>query len=251
MAKAVKVLCDRCECKLSAGSSFCASCGYPTRWATHDERTAWEVSQWKAADRSHLPKSAKDEAGSRRWNPFARKPAKPALKVVRSERPAVAGAAPEPAPAPAAASVETAAAPAVKQAPAAALAPAPKIAPAPKVAPAAKIAPAPKPAPTAIKPAAKIAPVAAKPKPAPTIAAKTPPATLAPVTHEVHAPEAATVTRGSVTIERSPADDKPLTDAPATIMAVRLLNARVAELDEKIQRLERELDESRSGRRGL
>jgi hypothetical protein len=42
------------------------------------------------------------------------------------------------------------------------------------------------------------------------------------------------------TIQPSPADAEPLRDTPATLMAMRLLNARVAELDAKVRRLEDE-----------
>jgi hypothetical protein len=187
MPKAVKVLCDRCESKIVAGSSFCASCGYPTRWATHEERTTWEVSQWKTADRSHPPKPAKHENGSRRWNPFARKPdAKPTLTVVKSELPA--------------APIEPVAA-AVAE-------------PAPVV-----VAPEP---PRISIPAKPAATFERKPAPKPVVRMKPAP-TVAP----------------------GPRDAEPLADTPATVMALRLLNARVAELDAKVQRLERELEGTR------
>lgn len=197
MAKAVKVLCDRCECKLIAGVPFCRQCGYPTRWATHEERTSWEVAQWKTADRSHAPKSPSKEA--RRWNPFARKAdAKPALTVIHSDRPKIAE---SPA-------VPTADAPSVATAPEPAPAPAKAAPPAPaRVVASVPSAPRPERIAPRVKPAVK-----AKPAPAP----------------------APSVTPG-------PRDAEPLTDTPATVMAMRLLNARVAELDEKIQRLEREL----------
>lgn len=180
MAKAVKVLCDRCECKVTAGSPFCASCGYPTRWATHEERTTWEVHQWKAADRSHLPKPPKTDDGSRRWNPFARKPAaKPALTVVRTEAPAAVVVA--------------------------------------------------EPAVVVEEPAAIVEKPAVVRKPA--------------------EPAASTERLSPVMIDVRPDDERPLEDTPATVLALRLLNARVAELDEKLRRLENELDEARTLRR--
>jgi hypothetical protein len=43
-------------------------------------------------------------------------------------------------------------------------------------------------------------------------------------------------------IAKGPHDAEPLSDTPATVMAMRLLNARVAELDAKVQRLERALE---------
>src|SRR2546426_10368450 len=47
MSKAAKALCGRCEHRVASGTPFCGACGYPTPWATHDERTAWEVAQYR------------------------------------------------------------------------------------------------------------------------------------------------------------------------------------------------------------
>jgi len=47
--KQINILCESCESTLRADSSFCPSCGRPTRWATHDERVDWEVRQWRAS----------------------------------------------------------------------------------------------------------------------------------------------------------------------------------------------------------
>jgi hypothetical protein len=47
--KQTSILCDSCESPLRVDSSFCPACGRPTRWATHDERVAWEVRQWRAS----------------------------------------------------------------------------------------------------------------------------------------------------------------------------------------------------------
>ena len=52
MAKSIKVLCEFCETKLTLGASFCEKCGRPTRWATHEERTTWEVWQWRRSERA-------------------------------------------------------------------------------------------------------------------------------------------------------------------------------------------------------
>jgi len=41
-------LCDRCEAPYRSATSFCASCGGPTPWTSHEERVAWEVRQWRA-----------------------------------------------------------------------------------------------------------------------------------------------------------------------------------------------------------
>ena len=45
--KQIAVVCESCESPLRSDSPFCSSCGKPTRWATHDERVAWEVRQWR------------------------------------------------------------------------------------------------------------------------------------------------------------------------------------------------------------
>lgn len=205
MAKAVKVLCDRCENKIVAGVSFCDHCSYPTRWATHEERTTWEVNQWKAADRSHKPKSnTKSDRNGRRWNPFGRKQdAKPALTLVPA---APAKTEPtehvtielEPVAMAGAESVSVAA-------------------PAPSVS-----------APAA--PAARPERTIARPKPV--MRAKPEPAPIAKPARAAKLPA-------------GKADDEPVTDTPATIMAMRLLNARVKELDAKIQKLQAELEASR------
>lgn len=50
-------ICTRCETPLHAGSSFCSACGGPTPWATHDERVAWEVRQWRQSRVTAEPES--------------------------------------------------------------------------------------------------------------------------------------------------------------------------------------------------
>lgn len=200
MAKAVKVLCDRCENKIVAGVSFCDHCTYPTRWATHEERTTWEVNQWKTADRSHAPKApAKTGSGNgRRWNPFGRKQeTKPALTLVSAAAPAKS---------------EPAKDITIELEPVA-------MAGADSVAVAAPVAPAPRPERTIARPKQVV-----RPKPEP-----------APIAKRAAAPK----------LPVGKADDEPVTDTPATIMAMRLLNARVKELDAKIQKLEAELRASR------
>lgn len=48
MAKAPRFVCPFCESpRIEVGASLCNSCGRPTQWATHEERTAWEVGQWR------------------------------------------------------------------------------------------------------------------------------------------------------------------------------------------------------------
>lgn len=43
----VRYLCTYCEAKIGEGTSFCGSCGHPTSWATHDEKVAWELTQYE------------------------------------------------------------------------------------------------------------------------------------------------------------------------------------------------------------
>jgi hypothetical protein len=43
------VLCSSCDAPLRTESSYCPNCGRPTVWATHDERVAFEVRQWRAS----------------------------------------------------------------------------------------------------------------------------------------------------------------------------------------------------------
>lgn len=174
MAKAVKVLCDRCEQKIVAGVSFCGHCGYPTRWASHEERTQWEVAQWKTADREKKDQPARSPSGLRRLvaRPFARKAApEPEWHLSLVKAPVGVPAAPEPMPELIVAGEKT---------------------------------------PPPVKPAAKAAPRPQTSRPAPKVAT-------------------------------GPRDGEPITDEPATVLAVRLLNARVRELDERVQQLEREL----------
>lgn len=196
MAKAAKVLCDRCESRITAGVSFCGHCGYPTRWASHEERTAWEVSQWKTADRSHTPGSRSQSGrASRRWlpRPFGRKvEEKPGLALV---------------------SKNEVHAESMYAAPATTVSTSPTPAPVATVA----VAPAPSPAPRIERSLSRVKPVAK-----------------------------AQVSRPAIKIEPGPLDSDALADTPATVLAVRLLNARVAELDAKIRRLERELNQAPS-----
>src|SRR5688572_33463726 len=45
-------ICTFCNEKLTAGNPFCAKCGHPTQWATHDDRVLWELGQWETSRRS-------------------------------------------------------------------------------------------------------------------------------------------------------------------------------------------------------
>jgi hypothetical protein len=176
MAKAAKALCGRCENRVTVGDPYCGSCGYPSAWATHDERTAWEVAQYRHKtasvpigvpfDRLKPTVVIDRPKPSRRIGLFARKSHAPQLLM------------PEP-------SKEKVAEPILKAVPA-------------------------QPEPPAMQPvpAAKPAPVA---KPAPRVKARA-------------------------------NDAKPATDTPATVLAMRLLNARVAELDAKVHELQRQIE---------
>lgn len=43
-----KALCFHCEQRMGVGEAFCPSCGRPSIWASHEDRVAWEVGQWRA-----------------------------------------------------------------------------------------------------------------------------------------------------------------------------------------------------------
>lgn len=200
MAKAAKVVCDRCESRITVGVSFCGRCGGPTPWASHDERVSWELTQWRTADRRHAGDPASHGGTARRWipRPFGRKSAQPRLTVIRAKtRPNPIAEAPAPAPAPVKAAVAAVAPPEPKPVSV-------KTRQVPEIAPA---SPKSKPARASVKSIARPQPVRSAPK-----------------------------------IEPGPRDAEPLRDTPATVMAMRLLNARVAELDAKVRRLERALE---------
>jgi len=42
-----RYLCTFCEARLEEGCSFCAACGHPTSWATHEEKVRWELQQYE------------------------------------------------------------------------------------------------------------------------------------------------------------------------------------------------------------
>ena len=175
MAKAAKALCGRCDHRVTVGEPFCGSCGYPSAWATHDERTAWEVAQYRHKTASApvgvpfeklKPTVVIDRPKpSRRIGLFARKSHAPQLLM------------PEPSP-------EKVAEPILKAVPA-------------------------QPEPIAAKPAPAAKPAASKPAPR---------------------------------VKARENDAKPASDTPATVLAMRMLNARVAELDAKVQELQRHIE---------
>jgi len=43
------ITCSSCDAPLRSDHPFCEACGRPAPWATHDERIAWEVRQWRAS----------------------------------------------------------------------------------------------------------------------------------------------------------------------------------------------------------
>jgi hypothetical protein len=55
-----KVLCNTCEQRLETGRPFCARCGTPTQWATHDQRTAWDVAWYRQKNRTVPIRAAYD-----------------------------------------------------------------------------------------------------------------------------------------------------------------------------------------------
>ena len=232
MAKTAKILCDRCESRMIAGDPYCGSCGYPTTWASLDERAAWEVAQYreKAAtapinsiagdaprtraasrvDVAERPKPSREKKtfgglfGRRRAAaqaivlPEPKRVEPPVVEMETASAAVLTMVRPEPAPAPAAK---------------------------PALAPAAKVI---APAPAAPKPERVM------PKPAPRMRTRV----ERPAPAKLAAPNAG----GLVSkVERALNDNEALIDTPATVLAMRLLNQRVRELDEKVQRLEREL----------
>ena len=55
MPRLKKVPCAHCDAKMAAETSFCPNCEQPTIWASHEERTEWELRQW-SKKRSSRPK---------------------------------------------------------------------------------------------------------------------------------------------------------------------------------------------------
>jgi len=43
------ITCSSCDSPLRSDVPFCEACGRPAPWATHEERIAWEVRQWRAS----------------------------------------------------------------------------------------------------------------------------------------------------------------------------------------------------------
>jgi hypothetical protein len=195
MAKPARAECGRCEHLVIAPDPFCGSCGYPSPWATHEERTAWEVAQYRRKSETDpiatpldrpKPTIVIDKPKTRRLGLFGRKAHAPQL--LKSEPKAKA-------PEPILKAVPAQPEPIV-------VAPEPIKAAAPKAAAPAKVVAA-KPA----APARSLAPA----KPAPRVSPRA-------------------------------RDKEPAGDAPATVLAMRMLNARVAELDAQVQELQRQIE---------
>jgi len=55
MPRLKKVPCAQCDTKIVPGVSFCTNCEQPTTWASHEERTTWELRQW-SQKRASRPK---------------------------------------------------------------------------------------------------------------------------------------------------------------------------------------------------
>jgi hypothetical protein len=217
MAKAARTFCDRCESRIVVGEPFCGACGHPTSWATLDERAAWEVAQYReksvtapirapADDAPRLRAAARDDLANQ-GRPARDKKAFGLFSRRRQPAPALV--------LPDAKRVEPAATVEESPAPAAILT---------MVRPDATPEPAP-------------APVAAKPQPR--VAKPAPRTRLPKVEREADAkpnPEPL-----AAKVERAMDENERVADMPATVLAMRMLNQRVRELDEKIQKLEREL----------
>jgi hypothetical protein len=87
VARGSKSICDRCDNRIRAGIEFCPSCGYPTQFATHDQRVTWELDQYR---RKNMVAPVREAIDTRPHAPSPRPSlqtsAAPALSVVREER---------------------------------------------------------------------------------------------------------------------------------------------------------------------
>jgi len=182
MAKVARAICDRCEHRVVAGDPFCGTCGYPSSWANHEERTAWEVAQYRHKSANapigvpyDRPKPTivldKPKAG-RRIGIFSRRSHTPQLL---------------------------------------------------------------QPEPKRVDPTMS---VQAPPEPAPDV--ETAPILMAvPIrTPKTEAPIGKPIAR----LKSKKIEDEPARDTPATVLAMRLLNTRVAELDAMVRELRREIE---------
>lgn len=204
MAKAARTLCDRCDARTMVGEPFCGSCGYPTSWATLDERASWEVAQYREKSVSAPIRTPVEDAP--RLPAAARiDPANPPQPVRDKKAFGLFARRRQPTPAPAL--------------------PEPK-----RVEPPVTVEGSP-------TPAAVLTMVRPEPTPAP---AKPAPRSRAPKV-EREAPAKPASEPLATKVERAMDENERVVDTPATVLAMRMLNQRVRELDEKVKKLEREL----------
>jgi hypothetical protein len=83
MARARVLLCSSCGAGgIAPDRSFCGRCGHPTPWASHEERIAWEVREWRrargVAGPAATPRSSRDRP--------AVEPVEEAARLARKER---------------------------------------------------------------------------------------------------------------------------------------------------------------------
>ena len=89
MGKQAKFPCVYCDARLEPGLPFCSSCEQPTAWATNEQRTAYELRQWRMKRATPAPErmSARVEAivsGASVWEsareaPVREAPPRPAI----------------------------------------------------------------------------------------------------------------------------------------------------------------------------
>jgi len=189
MAKAAKSLCDRCEHRTIVGEPFCRTCGCPTAWASHDERVAWEVAQYRHISAT-VPIGVAYENSTRSDNSGATKNRRRGPGKLFSRRSHV----PQPA------------------------TPDPQILESPE-------------------PVLRAVPDEPLAETKPVVETK-PPVETKPAPRRVSA------------AKPKKAASEPVADASTTVLVLRLLNARVAELDAKVQELQGEVNTLRNGKRG-
>ncbi|MCA1833281.1 MAG: hypothetical protein ABR548_12170 [Actinomycetota bacterium] len=86
MGKKLRFFCTRCEQRIDEGKSFCNTCGFPTTWASHDEKVEWELLQWEDARRKAAPDPIEDapKRGAARSRPVRRSHPADVVPVHRS-----------------------------------------------------------------------------------------------------------------------------------------------------------------------
>jgi hypothetical protein len=203
MAKAARTLCDRCESRIVVGEPFCGSCGHPTSWATLDERASWEVAQYREKSVSAPIRTPVEAA--------PRLPAAAREDLANRPRPSR--------------DKKTLGLFSRRRqsAPALVIPEAKRVEPAPRVEES--------PAPAAVL-------TMARPEPPRTPAKPAPRARAPKVEREMPAKPKEPL---AAKVEHAMDENERVVDTPATVLAMRMLNQRVRELDEKVKKLEREL----------